>query len=410
MTVRVSHKGGPIKGHIHISGSKSISNRALILNALSSAPQEVSNLSDSDDTQTLRRLLHQSDRIYDAHHAGTTFRFMTAYLALQSGEQILTGSERMQQRPIGPLVEALNEIGADITYQKVIGYPPLKIGAFSLQKQKEITVQADISSQFLSALCMIAPSMPEGLIINLAGALVSEPYLLMTLQMMETFGVLSSYEGDRIVIQPQTYKSIAYTVESDWSSASYLFAIAALSKDSEIILSHFSNEGLQADAKIMEFCHQFGVEATLGNDKTLRLKSSDHYASSIDHNFITHPDLTQTIAVICAAKGISINYSGLKTLYIKETDRVEALKTELNKVGVLLAESEDKVFELEQKGKAHIEQPTFDTYQDHRMAMCLAPLGGIAPVIINDPGVVSKSYPNYWKDLEKLGFILDWGS
>jgi len=410
MTVQVSYKGGPINGRVHISGSKSISNRALILNALSVTPQVISNLSDSDDTQALQRLLSQSDGVFDAHHAGTTFRFMTAYSAMHSGEQVLTGSEQMQQRPIGPLVEALNEIGAAITYQNAKGYPPLKIGAFGSQKKREITVQADISSQFLSALCMIAPTLPEGLVIKLAGALVSEPYLLMTLQMMASFGVVSSYVDNTIVIQSQIYKSIAYAVESDWSSAGYLFAIAALAQDSEIILSHFSNAGLQADAKIMEFCHQFGVEATLSSDKTLRLRSSDRFASSIDHNFITHPDLTQTIAVICAAKGISIKYSGLKTLYIKETNRVEALKIELNKVGVTMTESEDAAFEIEQKGKAYIQEPTFDTYQDHRMAMCLAPLGIIGPITMRNPEVVSKSYPNYWRDLEQLGFSLDWSS
>lgn len=408
--VKVSHKGGPIRGRIQLTGSKSISNRALILNALSPTPQEIKNLSDSDDTQTLQRLLNQKEdnSIYDAHHAGTTFRFMTALLSVNKGEQIMTGSERMQQRPIGPLVEALNEIGANISYQNNEGYPPLKIGKFKTQEKKEISIRSDISSQFLSALCMIAPSLEEGLVINLVGELVSKPYLEMTLEMMRSYGVKTSYEGTSIKIAPQPYKSLPYIVESDWSSASYLFEIAAIGEDVELELEYFMESGLQADATIMSFCNELGVSAEFIGEQVLKLKSIKKYESNINHDFLSHPDLTQTIAVICAAKGIKINYLGLKTLFIKETDRVAALSKELHKVGIKLVKAKDENYEYVQEGRVEIAEPIFNTYEDHRMAMCLAPLGYLSPVIIKNPSVVSKSYPNYWTDLEQLGFVLEW--
>ena len=405
-SVRVSHKGGPIRGRIHIAGSKSISNRALILNALSDSPKEISNLSDSDDTQTLQRLLSQETDLFDAHHAGTTFRFMTAFLALKKGTQILTGSERMQQRPIGPLVTALNKLGANISYENKVGYPPLRIGDCKVQKIDQINIRSDISSQFLSALCMIAPTLEKGLILNLEGELVSRPYLEMTLKMMHVFGVESSYEGNTIHILPQKYVSIDYTVESDWSSASYLFEVAALAEEAEIELTYFTESGLQADAALMDFCDEFGVSADLSSDQVLTLKSTNSCVKQLDHNFIKHPDLTQTIATICAAKGINIRYKGLKTLFIKETDRVAALQAELGKIGVLLKPSTEKDFEYVQEGRVEIANPIFDTYQDHRMAMCLAPLGYIAPVVIKNPEVVSKSYPKYWEDLKELGFLI----
>jgi len=216
MLVRISHPGGPVKGRIHISGSKSISNRALILSALCAERKEISNLSDSDDTQTLRRLLLQSklkaESNYDAHHAGTTFRFMTAYLAMQEGVQILTGSERMQQRPIGPLVDALNEIGADISYEKKSGYPPLRIGPFKSQEKNQIEIRSDISSQFLSSLCMIAPTLEKGLTIRLRGQLVSKPYLEMTLKMMETYGVLAEFDGEIILPSHNLFRGVRLVI------------------------------------------------------------------------------------------------------------------------------------------------------------------------------------------------------
>jgi len=374
--IRISHSGAPIKAKLIIGGSKSISNRVLILNALSAKSSTISNLSDSDDTQTLLKLLKLKSGEYDAHHAGTTFRFMTAYLCLQEGTHILTGSDRMKQRPIGPLVDALRMIGAEIDFLEKDGYPPLRINGSLQQKEKSISIRADMSSQFLSALCMLAPSLPQGLEIN------------------------------KIVIKPQEYTSIPFTVESDWSSASYHYAIAAIADDAEIELEYYKEVSTQADSIIQTFCEQLGVTSRLESN-TLSLKSSNKHNKQIEHDFITHPDIAQTIAAIAAAKNITVKYTGLKTLAIKETDRVAALQVELAKVGINIKKDESGQFEYLQSGQINIEDPVFDTYQDHRMAMALAPLALLAPVEIKNPKVVNKSYPNFWKDLETLGFVIE---
>lgn len=404
--IRISHSGEPIKAKLIIGGSKSISNRVLILNALSEKPSEISNLSDSDDTQTLTKLLSSEADMYDAHHAGTTFRFMTAYLCLQEGVHILTGSDRMKQRPIGPLVDALRMIGAEIDYLENEGYPPLKISGPLSQKEKSISIRADMSSQFLSALCMLAPCLPLGLELNLIGDLVSRPYLEMTLKLMKTFGVDASFENNKIIVTPQRYTSIPFTVESDWSSASYHYAIAAIADDAEIELEYFKEVSTQADSVIQTFCEQLGVTSQLDGN-TLKLRSTKSHIRNLEHDFITHPDIAQTISAIAAAKNITVKYRGLKTLAIKETDRVAALQTELSKVGVKISKDESREFEYLQTGAIEISDPIFETYQDHRMAMALAPLALIAPVEIKNPKVVNKSYPNFWKDLETLGFSIE---
>ncbi len=404
--VRISHSGDPIKASIKITGSKSISNRVLILNALSSTPSEIKNLSKSDDTVTLDSLLRSNEKVLDAHHAGTTFRFMTAYLCLQKGTQVLTGSDRMKERPIGALVEALKEIGADIEYLEKEGYPPLKISGALVQKNNVIEIAADISSQFLSALCMIGPCLSEGLILKLKGELVSKPYLDMTLQLMQKFGVEATFENNRITINPQSYTSIPYTVESDWSSASYHFAIAAIAGEAEITLNNFYADSFQADAAILSFCEQLGVEASINNG-ALEISSSNSVTKNMAHDFITHPDIAQTIAVIAAAKNMSIKYRGLKTLMIKETDRVAALREELSKIGVTLSELKEDAYEFLQEGELNINSPTFSTYQDHRMAMAFAPLALRSPIEIENPKVVNKSYPTFWTDLQTLGFRLE---
>ncbi len=404
--VRISHSGDPIKASIKITGSKSISNRVLILNALSSTPSEIKNLSKSDDTVTLDSLLRSNEKVLDAHHAGTTFRFMTAYLCLQKGTQVLTGSDRMKERPIGALVEALKEIGADIEYLEKEGYPPLKISGALVQKNNVIEIAADISSQFLSALCMIGPCLSEGLILKLKGELVSKPYLDMTLQLMQKFGVEATFENNRITINPQSYTSIPYTVESDWSSASYHFAIAAIAGEAEITLNNFYADSFQADAAILSFCEQLGVKASINNG-ALEISSSNSVTKNMAHDFITHPDIAQTIAVIAAAKNMSIKYRGLKTLMIKETDRVAALREELSKIGVTLSELKEDAYEFLQEGELNITSPTFSTYQDHRMAMAFAPLALRSPIEIENPKVVNKSYPTFWTDLQTLGFRLE---
>jgi len=405
-TIRISHLGGPIKAKIKIGGSKSISNRILILNALAPKPSSIDNLSDSDDTLTMQKLLNSESNVYDAHHAGTTFRFMTAYLSLQSGIQVLTGSDRMKQRPIGPLVDALRDIGADINYLENEGYPPLKIGSYKEQKTSEISIRADMSSQYMSALCMIAPCLPQGLTINLEGQLVSRPYLMMTLKLMKLFGVDSQFLDNKIMIAAQKYESIPFTVESDWSSASYHYAIAAISGDARIELDYFKTESAQADSRIYEFSKSFGVTSQLKSN-VLKIESSDTWASIVEHDFITHPDIAQTIAGIAAAKNIQVKYKGLQTLAIKETDRVAALTKELAKVGVSITTDPSKEYEYLQQGEISVDLPEIETYQDHRMAMALAPLALIGPIKIKNPKVVNKSYPKFWKDLTTLGFIIE---
>lgn len=405
--VRISHPNGKISGRIQIGGSKSISNRVLIINALSTQKGDITNLSDSDDTHTMLKLLGSEEKALDAHHAGTTFRFLTAFLCLQEGSRILTGSDRMKQRPVGPLVEALKELGADIKYMGTEGYPPLQITGPLKQQQRSIKISSEISSQFISALCMIGPKLELGLEIELVGELVSKPYLDMTLSLMKQFRVKSNHEGNRIIIEKQNYVSRDYEVESDWSSASYHFAMAALAKEAEIDLQYFVEDSLQGDSVLMNFSSEFGVASKI-EERRLVLRQENKKVMEMTHDFMTHPDLAQTHAVINAGLGIPARYKGLKTLFIKETDRVGALTAELAKVGITIVKDESGQYEYVQSGELKIDEPEFETYQDHRMAMAFAPLALLAPVIIKNPKVVNKSYPNFWKDLETLGFSLEY--
>ncbi len=403
--IKIECPSKKIEGKINISGSKSISNRILLIRALCHDNFEINNLSNSDDTQTLLSLLNQDGEVYDAHHAGTTFRFLTAYFSIKGDTQVLTGSQRMQQRPIGPLVDALRALGARIDYVANEGYPPLRIYPFGGQQSKVLEIKADISSQFISALCMIAPVLEHGLEIKLIGPLVSKPYLDMTIQMMGEMGINIDMNNDTIKISNGAYVSKDYEVESDWSSASYFYSIAALSESCKLELPHFFLPSMQGDSAIAEMTKALGVSTTFG-DKSIILKNESEQSRLYAYDFIKQPDLLQTISVICAAKKIHAQYSGLKTLAIKETDRVAAMQKELSKIGITLRESHESNFEIEQYGECKVDNPIFDTYQDHRMAMSLAPLSMIAPVYINNPKVVSKSYPNFWSDLESLGFLI----
>ena len=398
---------GPINASIKIGGSKSISKRVLLIRALSQSQFKIDNLSNSDDTSTLLKLLVNGDQdIFDCHHAGTTYRFLTAYLSLQEGEQILTGSDRMKQRPIGPLVDALNSIGADIEYIENDGYPPLRIKSFKKQKSDNIKIKADLSSQFISALCMISPILKNGLKIEFEGELVSKPYLDMTLSIMSTFGVTSQFDNNSVTINSQSYKSQNYLVESDWSSASYHFTIASLLPGSEIRLNHFFKSSLQGDSAIVKMAEAFGVESTFEGSQLI-IRSNIGHQSSFSYNYIKQPDLAQTLAVMGAAKNMNLQFNGLKTLRIKETDRINALQNELLKVEVSFQKSVDGQYEFEQLGKININSPKFETYQDHRMAMAFAPLSILGEIKIMNPTVVSKSYPDFWEHLEKMGFVIN---
>lgn len=406
--IQLSHPTGRVEGKIKLDGSKSISNRVLIIRALCDKNFEIKRLSSSDDTNVLKELLEEKDlKTYDVGHAGTSFRFLTAYLAIQKGKQILTGSSRMKQRPIGPLVEALRQIGCRIEYMEKEGYPPLKIyKPQDLDKAKEVSIDANISSQYITALILIAPTLPNGLKIKMVGDMVSESYLNMTLRIVEYFDIEYYWEEDTLVIPPQKYRAKDFMVEADWSASSYYYAMVALAKKAEINLKGLFEESVQGDSAMLGIGRMLGIESTF--DKTsLNITKGDHETVSFQYDFINQPDLAQTIAVVCAAKGVSGLFNGLRTLRIKETDRISALHQELSKVGGAF------VLEKTIKGEEYYEVgpkitlndiPRFETYKDHRMAMAFAPLALLGPIQIENPEVVSKSYPEFWEDLKRLGF------
>jgi len=401
-----------VQGVITLAGSKSISNRALIIRALSGQDFALHHLANARDTELLNSLLHSQEAIRDAGAAGTTFRFMTAYLSMQSGTQVLTGTERMKQRPVGVLVEALRDLGANIDYLEQEGYPPLRIGPPSgFGQQNHIRIAANTSSQYISALLMIAPTLPQGLKLELVGKIVSRPYIEMTLKLMQYFGVEHSWEGQLISIAPQTYQGRDFTVEADWSAASYYYIIAAFAPQVDLQLNGLFRDSVQGDAVLAEMMQHFGVQ-TRFNEQGIHLSKQELTAGqgAFRWDFLRCPDLAQSIAVVCAGLGQPGHFDGVETLRIKETDRVAALKTELEKVQVSVQASAQsngsESFEV--SGKAQFEHtPVFDTYEDHRMAMAFAPLAMFHPVSINEPMVVVKSYPDYYTDLAQLGFRVD---
>jgi len=414
--VLVRKESKTTKGVIHLEGSKSISNRALIIRALSKQDFAIKHLSVSDDSNILQSLLAQTHGVYDAGHAGTCYRFMTAYLALQEGHQTLTGSSRMKERPIGPLVEALRSIGADIAYLEKDGYPPLQIKQFSHdQYSNKVSISGGVSSQYLSALLMIAPQLPDGLTMHITDALVSRPYLEMTLRIMKEFGVKHEWLDEMTIrVEAQSYQGKDFTVESDWSAASYHYAIAAFSQEAEIELHGLFEDSLQGDSAIAEIATSFGVLSSYRDDVVKITKSQGNKVKSLfEYDFIRQPDLAQSVAVMSAGMGVYSMFSGLSTLKIKETDRVKALQQELAKMQVFLSvlpkkfssKSEDEYYAINGTATAD-EAPEIETYKDHRMAMAFAPLGILFPIKILKPDVVSKSYKGFWSDLEKLGFSL----
>ncbi len=419
-SVNISKPNRNIFGEIKLDGSKSISNRVLIIKALCQEEFAVKNLSTSKDTVTLESLLQKFEesktkRIkLDAGAAGTTFRFMTAYLALQKGIQTLTGSERMKQRPIGVLVDALRELGANITYLEKEGYPPLKIAApKKIGSRRQLTISAGISSQYISALLMIAPVLPEGLELTLEGKIVSIPYIQMTLNLINHFGIQYTWEGNIIRIEKQAYRPKFFTVEADWSAASYYYAMAAFSDKLELQLNGLVKESVQGDSVIAEMMEQFGVSTAYNRNGIHIHKSRNLATSRFEWDFIKCPDIAQTMAVICGGMGIQAIFTGLETLKIKETDRILALQNELAKMQVFFSKlpknlSKDKSKEYYMlEGKALMSNPVFPTYEDHRMAMAFAPLAMKGNIQIEEPEVVVKSYPKFWEDIESLGFVVE---
>ncbi len=391
---------------IQLASSKSESNRALIINALSGFKGDLQNLSTARDTQTMIRLLKSDEQVADVIDAGTTMRFLTAYFTATNQNKIMTGTPRMCERPIGILVEALRTVGAEIDYLQKEGYPPLHIKGLANQQTNEITIRGDVSSQYISALLMIAPTLPKGLVINLTGDLGSIPYIKMTLAQMQAFGVETEANWEQKVIKvlPQVYEPTSYQIESDWSGASYWYSVVALSafEDTQVELLGLKENSLQGDSAIVNIMEVLGVKSTFTPNGVLLTKIRAQ--QTLNWDFTNCPDLAQTVAVVCVAKGIEATFTGIESLKIKETDRILALQNELKKFGGTLTEvvtnTAYKVagsgFEF---GSADI---SIATYDDHRMAMAFAPLAMLTDVTIEEPHVVVKSYPSFWDDLSKV--------
>ena len=388
-----------VEGEVSISGSKSESNRLLVLK--NRYPDlQLKNLSDSDDTKHLQEALSLDADVVDIGHAGTAMRFLTAYYAVNVGREVtLTGSERMQNRPVKILVDALRMLGADIEYVKKEGYPPLRIKGKKLTKSK-VSIQGNISSQYISALLLVASSLENGLEIELLGEITSVPYIKMTLTLLDQLGISQSWIGNIIKIKPiKSIDNKVVTVESDWSSASYFYSLIAISENGKVILSSYKKDSLQGDSSLIDIYKHFGVKTEFIGD-TIHLSKQNIDVKPLTLDLRNSPDLAQTIVVTCFAMGIACDISGLHTLKIKETDRLVALQNELEKLGATV-EITDKSLHLRSSNKIN-KNIAIDTYQDHRMAMAFAPLALKVPIVINEAEVVSKSFTSFWEDLKSV--------
>ncbi len=410
-SIQLQQSSKKISGKIQLTGSKSESNRALIIQALSHGAVHIENLSEAADTVIMQKALAQAlaassePTQIDIGPAGTAMRFLTSFLNLVPGEFTLTGTERMQLRPIGTLVDALQALGTDIQYEKKAGYPPLKIkGGFS-QQAATIHIPGDISSQYISSLLLIAASLEQGLCLNIIGELTSKPYVKMTLDMLKEAGISHTWEGNQIQIAPQEFQAATIYVEPDWSAASYWYSIVALSDNGSILLPGLKANSLQGDIAIVEIMQHFGVESSF-TAAGLALQKTDKSSNQVRFDFKECPDLAQTVVALAAAIGRDISITGVETLKIKETDRLAALRTEIGKFGAELIQ-EGEVYHVK---TAQVQAPaalSFDTYEDHRMAMAFAPLALIFNnVTINEPLVVEKSYPLFWEHLQAQGFTI----
>jgi len=407
MVYHLSKNNRPIKGIIEIGGSKSESNRLLMLRKYLS-DFKITNLSKSDDTKTLIDALANTNKIIDVNHAGTAMRFLVSYFASKLNSEItLTGSDRMKNRPIGILVNALRDLGAEIEYKEKEGYPPLRIIGKNLIGN-EVSLPANISSQFISSLMMLGVKIDNGIKLNLEGNITSKPYILMTKKLIDKIGCNVVINNNEIVIS-RDYKSLnkIVGVESDWSSASYFYSIVALSRDAEITLKIFKRDSIQGDSIVSKIYQKLGVETIYKEDSIIISKNKmSNLPDSLKLDLSDTPDLAQTIAVSCLGLGIECELSGLDTLKIKETDRIEALKKEFIKLGVDgITTSDNKIYF---RGNQNLNNNIkITTYQDHRMALSFAPLAVIIDISIESPNVVSKSFPDYWEDLKTLGFKIN---
>jgi len=387
---------------IAVTGSKSETNRLLLLQAL--FPMiALANTSNSDDSEVMQMALDGSEEVIDIHHAGTAMRFLTAYFAVQENRTVtLTGSSRMQERPIKILVEALEQVGAKISYLKAIGYPPIQIKGQKITKSK-VTMAADVSSQYISALLLVASKLENGIELTLEGDITSVPYIKMTLALLGDLDIQTSFVGNKITVIPrQQVEQKVMTVESDWSSASYFFSLVALSDTASITLTSYKENSLQGDSALVQIYKQMGVDSRFENNSLILTKDTNFKPTTLNLDLNNTPDIAQTIVVTCLGLGVGCHLTGLHTLKIKETDRLEALKIELTKLGASIAVTNDSLT-LEPSNTINT-NIKIATYNDHRMAMAFAPLALKVPIIIADANVVSKSYPDFWEDMKTLGY------
>ena len=403
-----------LNANINLPASKSISNRALIIYALSGGNIMPQNLSDCDDTEVIINAIRNMPEVIDIKAAGTAMRFMTAYLSVMQGKHTITGTERMKHRPIGVLVDALRKLGADIKYVENEGYPPLRITGRKLTGGT-LEIAGNVSSQYISALLMIGPALEKGMELRLTGDIISRPYIDLTLWMMREFGADAEWSaGDTISVKPQPYKNRDYVIENDWSSASYWYEMVALSSDHDatVKLSGLMDGSKQGDSVVKYIFSLLGVKTIYeskesGNLQMVTLKKSGRRVPRLEYDFVNSPDLVQTFVVACCMMNVPFHFRGLSTLKIKETDRIEALKTEMRKLGYVLTDL--KNCELKWDGTRCETAPdtSIDTYEDHRMALSFAPASMKQQMVINNPLVVSKSYPRYWDDLKSAGFRVE---
>lgn len=392
-----------LQAQIAITGSKSETNRLLLLQAL--FPNiTLANTSNSDDSEVMQKALKGNEEVVDIHHAGTAMRFLTAYFAVNEGrEVVLTGSQRMTERPIKVLVEALQQLGAQISYEKEEGYPPIRIKGKKITASK-VSIPANVSSQYISALLLVAPKLEKGIELTLVGEITSIPYIKMTLALLNEIGVETHFEGNTITVKPlaTSPKPQTVTVESDWSSASYFFSLSALSNEASISLTSYKETSLQGDSALVEIYKKMGVETHFDANKMTLVKQANFKLETLNLDLNNTPDIAQTIVVTCLGLGIGCHLTGLHTLKIKETDRLEALRMELTKLGANISVTNDSLTLL--PSETIHSNVKIATYNDHRMAMAFAPLALKVPIIIENAEVVSKSYPDFWEDLKKLGF------
>tara|TARA_R110000868_G_scaffold117054_2_gene311028 strand:- start:3080 stop:4297 length:1218 start_codon:yes stop_codon:yes gene_type:complete len=391
-----------LQAQIAVTGSKSETNRLLLLKAL--FPNiTLANTSNSDDSEVMEKALKGREEIVDIHHAGTAMRFLTAFFAVNEGrEVVLTGSQRMTERPIKVLVEALEQLGAKITYENQVGYPPIRIKGEKITASK-VNIPANVSSQYISALMLVAPKLENGIEITLVGEITSVPYIKMTLALLNDLDVKTSFEGNVIKVFPKaTVESKVMTVESDWSSASYFFSLVALADSASITLSSYKENSLQGDSALVEIYKQMGVVSRFENNLLTLTKDTQFKPETLNLELNNTPDIAQTIVVTCLGLGIGCHLTGLHTLKIKETDRLEALRIELTKLGANISVTNDSLTLIASDNINH--NIKIATYNDHRMAMAFAPLALKVPIIIENAEVVSKSYPDFWEDMKKLDF------